>query len=456
MSLRPTPYRQSELPAVVPGEVVETPEPDEDRGQPWPSPDRTGPEHGPRIAILSLREVRPIADFGGVMEAEEVLRDALAAGLYRVMVSSPRFTRGPLHRPVVRRVLSSSRLARPYRIEHHQRHGEPADVLLVLAKDLRDASVLAGLPGWHELGDQVIMHISVVTEQDLRRYPELVVQLRRRVDVLFSGSEMPPLGHLRSERLLTVGVIPPLLDVLAFPPKSEPERTIDVFSPGQRPPAQHRLLQQWANSHDGKYQQDIGQLGAITSVAQHRRIFTTMATRSRVFLTNYDQFGHRRHAGAHREVGPRFYEAMAAGCALAGDLPVSSRQFGEYVAEAQPLQFPSDAVRLPSDVAAVLADPAESERLGRTARVAALRRNDVAHRWREMAELAGIPVSSGIEARIKQLAGVAETIAAGGAELPPAGPRGFPPFPPRQRDWRDETDPGGSAGGYRDPAFDRF
>jgi hypothetical protein len=107
-------------------------------------------------------------------------------------------------------------------------------------------------------------------------------------------------------------------------------------------------------------------------------------------------------------------------------------------------------------VGAVLADPAESERLGRTARVAALRRNDVAHRWREMAELAGIPVSSGIEARIKQLAGVAETIAAGGAELPPAGPRGFPPFPPRQRDWRDETDPGGSAGGYRDPAFDRF
>jgi hypothetical protein len=138
-----------------------------------------------------------------------------------------------------------------------------------------------------------------------------------------------------------------------------------------------------------------------------------MATRSRLFLTNYDQFGARRHAGAHREVGPRFYEAMAAGCVLAGDLPVGSRQFGEYVADAHPLQFPADAHRLPAEVAAALDDPAESQRLGRLARAAALRRNDVAHRWRDMAELAGIPVSPGIENRIAQLADMADSVLAG-------------------------------------------
>jgi len=108
--------------------------------------------------------------------------------------------------------------------------------------------VLVGLPDWHQLGQLVMVHVSVVTERDLRSFPELVAQLRRRVDVLFCGSEMPPLGHLRSDRLRTVDVVPPLLDVLAFPPKPEPERTIDIFSPGQRPPGQHRLLQHWRTS----------------------------------------------------------------------------------------------------------------------------------------------------------------------------------------------------------------
>ena len=470
---RPTPYHRSEqpaeLPSVVPGEVVEPaaaevrqPEPLIRQPEPLVRQATTEPERGPSVAILSLREVRPIADFGGLLEAEDVLRDTLSAGLYRVVVASPRYTRPPFDRPLVRRVLGSSRLAHPYRIEHHQRYGEPADVLLVLARDLRDASTLVGLPEWWELGHTVVLHLSVVTERELRRFPELVAQLRRRVNALFCGSEMPPLGHLHSERLRTVGVVPPLLDVLAFGPKAAAERTIDVFSPGHRPPGQDRLLRHWANAHDGNYQQDIGQLGAITSLVQHRRIFTTMATRSRVFLTNYDRFGHRRHAGTHREVGPRFYEAMAAGCALAGDLPVSSRQFGEYVADARPLQFPADATRLPSEVAAALDDPTESQRLGRAARVAALRRNDVAHRWREMAELAGIPMSPGIEARITQLAALADTVAAGGPdssgpdigggyrETGPSGSRETGP---------GETGPGeagpSTGGGYRDPAFDR-
>lgn len=386
------------LPLVVPGEVVEP--------------------NGPSVAILTLREVRPIADYGGLHEAEDVLRDTLAAGVYRVMLASPRFARPPFHLPWMRRAMGATRLAHPYRIEHHQRHGEPADVLIVLVSDLTDASVLVGLPEWHELGRQVVMHIGVVTEHEIRHYPELIAMLRRRVDALFAGSEFPPLGFMHSDRLHTVGVIPPLLDVLAFPIKDPSERSIDVFSPGAEPPGQHQLLRQWAANNDGQYQQDVGQLGAVTSVEQHRRIFTNMASRSRVFLTNFDQFNRRRRDRRHREVGSRFYEAMAAGCALAGDLPTSSRQFGEYVADAHPLQFPLHSERLPADVAAALGDPEESQRLGDAARAAALRGNDVAHRWQAMAEAAGIPVSDGITQRISALDELADQL---------VGPR--PPSP---------------------------
>ncbi|HEY2204040.1 MAG TPA: hypothetical protein VGH99_06140 [Pseudonocardia sp.] len=443
--IRPTPYPRRGplelLPAVVDGEVVDPSPPPVPRFAPPTAPpvesgrperpprvaraESTEGRRGPRVAILTLREVRPIEDFGGISEAEDALRDALSAAMYRVVLASPRFSKGTFARSGVRRMLGTSRLMYPYRVEHHQPDGEPSDVLLVLARDLPDAATLVGVPDWYELAHRVVVHIGVVTERDLRRYPELVSVLRRRADALFSGSEMPPLGHLRSQRLTTVGVLPPLLDVLAFPVRGEDgERTIDVFAPGATSPAQNELLRQWASQHAGQYQQDIGQLGAITSLDQHRRIFTAMATRSRVFLANHHRFGERKQAGAHREVGSRFYEAMAAGCALVGDLPVGSRQFAEFVAPAGPMQLDPAATGLPGDVAAALQDREHSHRLGTAARVTALRLNDVAHRWRDMAALAGIPGSPGIEERIAWLGELADALTAASGATGSAGDGG--------------------------------
>jgi hypothetical protein len=370
--------------------------------------------NGPRVAILSLREIRPVANYGGLREAEDALVDALAAGLYRVVLSSPRFSRGNLAKPVVRSVLNASRVVHPYRIEHHQRRdGAPADVLLVLARDLGDASVLVGLPGWNELGEQVLVHIESVTEWALRRYADVVGHLRRKADALFCACEMPPLGYLRTMhgRLSTVDVVPPMLDVLAFPVREDPaHRTIDVFCPGPAPAGQNQLLRSWASLNDGSYQQNIGQLGAINSLDQHRKIFTSMATRARVFLTNHERYSQRRIGptrDSHQGVNPRFYEAMAAGCVLIGDLPHGSRQFAEYVRPSTPLSFPLDAERLPPEVQEVLDDAGHCEEMGAVARATALRRNDVVHRWKHMITLAGIPSSPGIEARITQLAELA-------------------------------------------------
>ncbi|MGQ0480728.1 MAG: glycosyltransferase [Pseudonocardia sp.] len=409
---------------------------------------------GPRVAVLSLRDTRPVQDFGGLQEAEDALVEATSAGLYRVVVASPRFSRGSLAKPVVRSVLSASRVVRPFRVSHQQAGGEPADVLLVLARDLRDASVLVGLPGWFQLGAKVIVHVEVVTDRDLRRWADLVSHLRRRADALFTGCEMPPLGHLisGSGRLRTVGVIPPMLDVLAFPVRPDPvARNIDVFSPGPAPPLQHQLLRQWAVRHDGSYQQDIGQLGAVTSLAQHRRIFTAMATRSRLFLTNHRRYSQpglggriSRGGGAHHEVGTRFFEAMAAGCVLVGDLPEGSRVYGEYVAPARPLSLRLAADRLPDDVLAALDDAELSGSLGAVSRATALRRNDVAHRWRRMIELVGVPSSPGVDARIARLAELAD-LAERGQE--PTSPHNAPTGNPTGNEparWPSDGDPPGN------------
>jgi hypothetical protein len=373
----------------------------------------------PSVAVLSLREIRPVANYGGIREAEDVLVDALSAGLYRVVVSSPRFRRGALAKPAVRTLLNSSRVVHPYRIEHHQRDGgRPCEVLLVLARDLADASVLVGLPDWHRLGEFVIVHVESVTDWELRRYAEVVAHLRRRADALFAACEMPPLSYLASMsgRLRTVDVVPPMLDVLAFPVRADPmHRTIDVFCPGRVPMPQHQLLQQWAGRNEGSYQHDIGQLGAITSLDQHRKIFTSMATRARLFVTNHERYGGRQ--GVHRSVHTRFFEAQAAGCALVGDLPVESRLYAQYIAPSQPFALRMDAEVLPHEVLAALDDPEISRTVGTLSRQTALRRNDAAHRWKQMAELIGFPVAPGIEARIAEL----EQIAADGGVEPEEG-----------------------------------
>lgn len=412
------------MPRVVPGEVIasaqldpagrtlsngsgEIPDPDlPDDPSPggWaaPSPDGEAAP-GPRVAILTLRDIRPIGDYGGLHDAEDALVDALPASLHRVMLAGPRFARRPFDSPTLRRALGASRLVRPYRIEHHQHGAAPADVLLVLANGIADASALLGVPGWWELGRTVVLHLAKVTERELRRYPELVSHLRRRADALFSGTEMPPLGHLHSERLEVIGVMPPMLDVLAFPAEAERERTIDVFAPTPPTAAQRQLLANWAERTGGNFQQEIGQLGAITSHSQHRKVFTSMASRARLFVTNSDQFDHRRFAGAHREAGGRFYDAMAAGCVLVGDLPVGSRQFTEYIGPAGPLALPVGAVNLPTEVSAALDHPEESHRLGTLARATALRLGDAAHRWEQIASSLELVESPGIRARVEHL-----------------------------------------------------
>jgi hypothetical protein len=378
--------------------------PSEPRSAAWSVPTPEGnAEPGPRVAILTLREIRPIAEYGGLHDAEDALVDALGASLHRVVLAGPRFGRRPFDNPTLRRALGASRLVRPYRIEHHQHGAAGADVLLVLANGIADASALLGVPGWWELGHTVVLHIARVTERELRRYPELVAHLRRRVDALFSGTEMPPLGHLHSERLEIIGVMPPMLDVLAFPADAQRERTIDVFAPVTPPAGQRQLLANWADRTGGNFQEEIGQLGAITSHSQHRKVFTSMASRARLFVTNYDQFDHRRFAGAHREAGSRFYDAMAAGCVLVGDLPVGSRQFTEFIAPAGPLAMPVGAVTLPTEVSEALDDPAESRRLGAVARATALRVGDAAHRWEQLTTLLELDESPGVRARVEHL-----------------------------------------------------
>ncbi|MGI9064540.1 MAG: glycosyltransferase family protein [Pseudonocardiaceae bacterium] len=360
-----------------------------------------------QTALLSLRRIRPVPWFGALVDAEDVLVECLGAQLHEVDLAAARWARPPLASAHLHRLLAAARLARPHRIV---RPPVAPDLLVVLANDLHDLAVLPGLPGWDAGADTVIVHAADVNERDLQLYPDVVHHLRRHVDVLLTCIESTPLQRLRSPRLRTIEVIGGLLDVLAFPSRPDAAgRPIDVVNLGRRSRQQHVLLQRWVDETDGFYLYDTGYLGSLHSLPEHRRLYTGVTSRSRVFITNYAAVGDPRRGFPAGEVGLRFYEAMAAGCVLAGDLPTASRTYQALIAPADPIPFTTGAPSLPEELLAVLADPAEQQRRGRAARALALRHLDMAHRWKDIAAVAGLPSSAAIDARITELARLASS-----------------------------------------------
>lgn len=357
-----------------------------------------------RVALLSLRDERSVPWFGGILDAEDALARAMDAPVHRV-VPAGRLSGGALGSDHVKRALSWTRVVRPHRLRRDPHAGtDRADVLVVVVNDLHDAGVLMAVPGWEDLGEVVVMHMSETNLRDMRLRPEVVMHLRKRVDALFVSAPGPWMERLPGRRLRTVGCVPVLLDVLAFAPRPAAHRPIDVLNLGRRHPGQHAQLLRWAERVDGFYLHDTGYLGSVSSLHEHRDQYRGLACHSRAFVTNFarfDQDADPRGFGA-RVLGARFYEAMSAGCVLVGDLPREATQFAQ-VAPAEPIHWSLEAESVPGELIAVLGDDDELDRRARAGRSAALSTVDVAHRWQQMAAAVGLPDHPGIVDRLAEL-----------------------------------------------------
>ena len=367
------------------------------------------------VAVISLRSVRAVPWYGGLVQAEDVLVRCLGARLHSVELGRPRYARPPIASPHVHRALALTRLGHPYRLDPPAGTGAGpngrADVAVLVANDLHDVSMLLGVRDWNDLGEVVLVHIAEISPRDLKLYPEVVRHLCHRADYVFTGTEGLEHERLRRDRVRSVSVVPPLLDVLGFPTRPlAGDRPIDVLNVGRRDPAQHEALRSWASEHGGYYGRDTGYLPAVTSLADHREMYAATAARAGVFITNFARFDQPEQHGGIWEVGTRFYEAMAAGCVLAGELPVRSKVFQERIAPVEPLAFPLGSTSLPAELRAVLDDPTGAEGRHRSTRATALRAHDVAHRWREMSEIAGLAPSPGIDARVAELGALAADV----------------------------------------------
>jgi len=357
-----------------------------------------------RTVIVSLRSVRPVPHCGGIVEAEDVLAACLGASLHTVEPAPTALGRAALASGPAQRLVTAAGLARPFRIVPDPGGGPPADLAVLLVSDIHDLTMMMGAEGWNRLADQVVVHVMEMGRRELRLYPDTFARLARNVDHLFYCFSAIPPERLRRHRVATVASVSGMVDVLRFPERGHRDRAIDAVNFGRRDAGQHRALLSWADRTDRFYDYDTGPLRQVSSVAEHRRHFVQRLTRSRVLVANLARFDEPdRRQGGESVLGLRYWEAMAAGCAVVGEHPPGLAAAHPDVAAAGLVTFPVGSDGLPPDVERVLEDATESGRLGAQARRVALLGHDVAHRWRQIEELAGLPPAPGISERIARL-----------------------------------------------------
>lgn len=205
-----------------------------------------------------------------------------------------------------------------------------------------------------------------------------------------------PTDLLLEEQQTFLGVahhyLPIGVDAVRFGSERQ-DRIIDVNAYGRQPRALTDLLSDTLNVRDGRYRfNHTDHLASITirDPQRHRALFWRMLADSRVALAYAPDATGDGDRFDCPFVGQRWYESIAAGCAVMGrkpDAPETDRLF----------DWPEALIELPDDPEAARADILEltgdAHRLAAISRRnhrAALARHDWRHRVEAMAEVLGL------------------------------------------------------------------
>ena len=205
--------------------------------------------------------------------------------------------------------------------------------------------------------------------------------------------------------------IPPGIDAIRFCPHPQNlERVVDIYSVGRRSRSTHEALLQMAERRNLFYLHDSIEGTKAFNSNEHRRLFANTAKRSKYFIVNPGQIDRPDKRGNQIEIGNRYFEGIAAGMILVGEIPKN----GEFE---KLFDWPDAVIHLPygsEDVddlfCALEEDPGKQERIRRTNVVQALKRHDWAYRWEAILRRVGLEPTPGLAARKMRLSALADDV----------------------------------------------
>ncbi len=283
------------------------------------------------------------------------------------------------------------------------------EMLFVSVEAPGDLYDLAPCAMWRSAARVSVCYINELYVSDVRTLGG-ILKILKQFDYIFVGMS-GTVETLAEATGRPCHYLAPSTDTLKFCPYPQsPERVIDIYAMGHRPPETHKALLRMAEAGDRYYMYDTVANTRVSSHTEHRSRLAEMIKRSRFFLVNVASWHKGNRIDGHQELAYRFVEGAAGGSVLIGEAPRSATfdQYFGWPNSVIPVKFNS------ADIADVItgleADPILLERISKTNVVNSLRRHDHMHRWGQILAVTGLKETSAMECRRRKLAELAESI----------------------------------------------
>lgn len=205
-----------------------------------------------------------------------------------------------------------------------------------------------------------------------------------------------PTAALIEEQQAFLGVehdyLPIGVDAVRFGSERQ-DRTIDVNAYGRQPREVTDRLSDRLNVRDGRYRfNHTDHLASITirDPERHRALFWRMLADSRIALAYAPEATGDGDRFDCALVGQRWYESIAAGCAVMGRKPAAPETDRLFDWSEALIELPEDPEQAHARVLELVHDPVRLAAISRRNHRAALARHDWRHRVGAMAETLGI------------------------------------------------------------------
>jgi len=198
--------------------------------------------------------------------------------------------------------------------------------------------------------------------------------------------------------------LPPGIDALKFCPYPDPpKRVIDVYSIGRRAKVTHQKLLEMTRQRDFFYIYDSLAGSQVINWEEHRAILANIAKRSRIYIVNPGLIDLPEVRGNQIEIGNRYFEGVAAGCILVGEIPQNEAYGNLFDWPDAMIPLPFDSDRIGEIISELDKHPDREEAQHRNNIVHALRRHDWTYRWESILRIAGLDPAPGLFTRKERL-----------------------------------------------------
>ncbi len=365
----------------------------------------------PKTAIVSVSRVEPLHWMATIMATEALAADAFDADVYHLVPVEGVLARELAGRGRLRRWGAHAGMA-SFRLEPEPPPGVRYDLMIMFANDLWQVAKLEGLRHFPRIGATQVLVQAEIWRGDLFHpvFEPMARGVLDQFDVLYTQLE-PTVEPLQAHLRASVRFLPLAVDVPAFSGRVGP-RPVAVTCLGRRDPAQHRAIADWAEASGRWYFFDATGPGHLTSYREHLNQNGQLLQRSTAWVANLAKYDDQSRTLGDREVGLRFYEGLAAGCAMLGDFP-SSREFERSFAGLPGLiPMTLGAEQVPDALDRLMDDAHFAADVAVRHQSRALRTCDLAHQLRTIALDAELPVPTTIDQRVKALEGRARQLEA--------------------------------------------